>query len=77
MDNGPETTWLDPALISPEFGRTQYWRGAVVLTLNATTEEVGLVMLSEHSLIFFDASSVWTAQNTDMTIRCENDITVR
>lgn len=39
----PETLMEDPASMMPLFGRTQYLRGAVVLTLKHTFLSVGLV----------------------------------
>lgn len=41
--NKPETLMEVPASMTPLFGRTQYLRGAVVLTLKHTFLSVGLV----------------------------------
>jgi hypothetical protein len=45
----PETVWVSWGRISPEFGRTQYRRGAVVLTLKSTSKPLGFSSTSVHS----------------------------
>ena len=47
--------------ISPELGRTQYRRGAVVLTLKSTSKSLVFSSTSEHSEDFFGSSELGSA----------------
>ena len=50
------TTVVAPAGTMPVFGFTQYFFGAVVFTLNAWSDEVGLCTVKSVAICFFSST---------------------